>query len=174
MKTVAKSIVVFLIIFSCTTARSQNFNLEPGEVESYQIGIKANIPQFKKSEYENFSPFTGLYTANAQFALKKNWSLYVELPFVYAKTDYESSSGIGNLFLIARKSLNDTHTSRFSFGTYLPVISNESYYVQDIILGGNVYRILQALSAYTIYANYSYTHPTIKNPYLDLNLVLTL
>lgn len=164
MKTIARLCFVFVVMLSYHKMNAQSFNLEPVEVNSYQVGLKANIPLFKNNEYNDVASMSGTYTVNFQIALKNNWSLYSEIPIIYAKTDYDSETGIGNLFFIIRKTLNESLTSRISLGTYLPTIGEESYLKPEILLSGNIYRIAQAFNAYTIYANYAYQHKKTEKP----------
>ena len=163
MKYCLKLTTLLLFIISAQFLFAQNFNLEPEESESNIIGLKVGIPNFKNDDYITYSSFSGCYTPYALIGLKKNWSLYAEIPIIVAKDDYDNQVGPGNIFVSLRKNLNETKTSRISFGGYIPIIGKEKYLIQEIGLFSNTYRFSQVARAFTIYGNYAYHAPGTEN-----------
>ena len=137
----------------------QHFNLESATYATSTIGLKSCIPLIKNNRYNEISKASGIHTLYGLFALKKDLSIYVEIPFIIAKDKYKTQTGIGNLAIVMRGSVNESNNSHVSIGAYLPTVGHESL-KQDIGLRSNVYRLTQFIPAFTIYTNYSYANPS--------------
>ena len=158
MKTKIYLIALVGLCYSWNVVMSQSFNLEPGASESTLIGLKVSLPVFEKSEWYNVKAMSGIYTLYSAVPFSKKWSLYAELPFIVSKYEdgNENETGLGNIFLAARVTLNEKRTSLLSLGAFLPTISEDKYSLSLIGWMSNYYRYAQVVSAYTIYGNYSY------------------
>jgi hypothetical protein len=155
MKTKVYFTSVVVLCYSWNVILAQSFNLEPFASDKTLIGLKASLPGFKNSEGMNVKAMSGTYTLYSAIPISPKWSLYAELPFIAYMDEYQSETGLGNIFLTVRAALNEKKTSQISLGMFLPTISESNYSLAGMGLFSNYYRISQFTQAYTIYGNYS-------------------
>ncbi len=139
---------------------AQQINMEPdlADTSVTVVGLKVHLPSFK--EGDQISTFSGTYTVTLNTYLGNNWSLYAEMPFIVADTEFDTDNGLANIFVSFRKWINDEKTSALSAGLYIPTIGSDNLLRSSIGLYSNVARLPMFIeSAWTVYGNYAYTNP---------------
>ena len=172
MKNLKKLTLGLLLTSLGPWAYGQQYLLEPAAYENNTMGLRAGIPIFKESN--DVGTLTGNYTLYALVNLGNDWSLYGEIPIIIAKLDdgdfSESDHGLGNIFLGARKAINENKTSHFSLGVYLPTVGEDNDLRQSLGFFSNPYRSGQSFSATSVYLNYSYNNPQERNTIFGLEV----
>lgn len=164
MKRIKTFTMTLLVLGLGFETMGQQINLEPATQDHDLLGFRASLPMYKDNEFEEYSSLSGSYSIYTLINLKNDWSLYGEIPIIVAKYkssfgDSESESGLGNIMVILRKSLNESKTSQISFGAFVPTAGKDNYLKLDVGSSANLYRIAQSIPAFTIYGNYSYSSP---------------